>query len=51
MISDLVQLKECEELLKHATDIIERLPEDEDTTWVLDKTNEYFKGYRVYNRK
>ena len=31
-----------EYLLKHATDIIDRLPEDEGTKWVQDKTNEYF---------
>lgn len=42
IVSSFARLNDCEELLKHATDIVDRLPEDEDTKWVLDKTDAYF---------
>lgn len=33
----------CEELLKHATDILDKLDSDIDTEWVLNETNKYFQ--------
>lgn len=36
------KIEKCEELLKHSTDIIDSLPEDENTMWIMKETGGYF---------
>jgi len=36
------RLKICEELLKHATDVLEQFDDTEESKWVQDRTDEYF---------
>lgn len=49
------RLEECEELLKHATDLVDQMDESEDTKWVQAATDKYFtknnEGEKVVTAK